>query len=60
MKKIIDIEQKICSNTDLLEVVKDYCECNYEKTPVAVNLLPLIKIIISNNKKLLLDIDKLA
>ena len=52
--KIIEIEKQLNSNIDLLEIAKDYCEFNIDKSIFASRLLSMLEIILINQKKYLL------
>ena len=60
MEKIIDIEEQININTDLLKVAKDYCEFNIDKSSTIGFLIPLIEIILQNQKNILAHFDNIT
>ena len=59
MKDIIKLEQRINTNIDLLEIAKDYCEFNQDKS-CASSLLSLIEVVLTNQKKLISEFDKVV
>ena len=56
--KIIEIEKQLNSNIDLLEIAKDYCEFNIDKSIFASRLLSMLEIILINQKKISIDLDR--
>jgi len=64
MEKIFDteilnnVEQKINTNLDLLEIAKTFCDSNYEKATEIASLDSIIEIILANQKELTKDFDK--
>ena len=58
MAEIIEFEQKLNTNTDLLEIAKDYCEFNIDKNKSTSSLLSLLEILLHNQKQILSELDK--
>lgn len=58
MEKFIDVEQKIATNIDLLEIAKDYCEFNNDKASGISCLMSLIEVMLQNQRNLISDFDK--
>ena len=58
MENIIEFEQKMNTNIDLLEIAKDYCEFNLDKSVTPSTLISLIDIVLQNQKKLINDFDR--
>lgn len=51
MEKIITLEEKINLGIDLLEVVKTYCEFNYDKSEAISAINSVLKIVLETQKE---------
>ncbi len=58
MKKM-SIEEQMNVSADLLQIAKDYCEFNIDKSKSISVLLSLIEIVLNNQKNVIADIDKI-
>lgn len=58
MEEIIDFEQRLNTNTDLLEIAKDYCEFNIDKEKSMGSLMSLLEILLCNQRKIISELDK--
>lgn len=59
MQKYITIEEKMIINTDLLQIAKDYCEFNGDKSRTTSSLLSLIEVMLNNQKSINADFDEI-
>ena len=57
MEKIVELERQLNVNTDLLEIAKAYCEFNNDKSDEISTLIPILEIILDNQKNLRRSLD---
>jgi hypothetical protein len=57
MEKIIEIERQLNVNIDLLEIAKAYCEFNNDKSDEISALIPILEIILDNQKNVRRSLD---
>ena len=60
MEKIINIEEQMNANVDLLQIARDYCEFNIDKSATIGFLISLIEIILENQKNIVANFDELS
>lgn len=59
MEKFMDIEERVSLNVDLLQIAKDYCEFNIDKSIAIGTLMPLIEITLKNQKDIITNLDRI-
>ena len=57
MEEFAYLEEQLNINVDLLEIAKDYCEFNYDKSSSLSRLLVLLDIILANQKIIAAKLD---
>ena len=57
MEELAYLEEQLNINVDLLEIAKDYCEFNYDKSSSLSRLLVLLDIILANQKIIAAKLD---
>ena len=59
-ENVVDIEEKVISNLNLLELAKAYCELNYDKSDELLVISTVIDIVLKNQKELIKKIDLIS
>lgn len=59
LEKITELEQKITSNVDLLEVAKVYCDFNYDKSDEVSTIGAVLEIALENQKEIAKNLDSI-
>lgn len=57
MEKIVELERQLNVNIDLLEIAKAYCEFNNDKSDEISALIPILEIILDNQKNVRRSLD---
>ena len=57
MEKVVELERQLNVNIDLLEIAKAYCEFNNDKSDEISTLIPILEIILDNQKNLRRSLD---
>ena len=60
MDKLIELEEKLTTNIDLLEISRSYCEFNYDKSNELLVLYSMLDVIIHNQRDAMKVLDCIA
>ena len=55
-----DFEALIADNIDLLEIAKDYCEYNHDKSIAMATMRTMLNVILKNQKNIAQKLDLLS
>lgn len=60
LEKITELEEKITTSINLLEIVKGYCEHNFDKGESVCAIISLLDVVLNDQKNLAQHFDELV